>query len=267
MGNVQEKFNHLGDQIKCAAGDCHKSFKEVVTRPKQPLEMPTFGDGRSQDELRTTAEMMYNMDTKQHINIGFLGMSNPSKLALINSCRYINDCIPGGGILAPKDLAVQYPHCDPAYQHLRFWDLADIPGSYEGRCLYAFDALVLVIGEVIEQGDVALIKQANIVSTAGPILITRTDMDMFQEREFGMHPHSGDVSKGQKKHGDLIKEGIKHQLLAGGVEDDIQHKSIYMISSPGMLAVRGVNENGERYVWDEFDFMKRLLAVVVKRRY
>lgn len=266
MGNVQNKFSHLGDQISNSAGHCHKTFKSIVTQPKKSLPMPNLGDGRSADQLRTAAELYYSMDTKTHINIAFLGPSTPAKLALINSCRYIKDCIPSGGFVAPKDVAVQYSHCDPAYNHLRFWDLANIPGSYDSRCLYGFDALVLLVGDVIKQSDIALVSQANAVS--GCVLIVRTDMDIYQDREFGMlNPESSDLSKFQKRQGQFIKDGIRHALLADGITNDYQQQCIFLISAPGMLAVRDVNSEGDKYVWDEYDFMKSLLKVVTEGRY
>lgn len=92
-------------------------------------------DGRSADQLRTQAEVMYNIDTKTCINIAFIGPNNQSKIDLINSCRFIADCKPGlGGITSPKNVAVQYMHCDPAYNHLRFWELGDISaGNFVDR--------------------------------------------------------------------------------------------------------------------------------------
>lgn len=77
--------------------------------------------------------MMYNIDSKMCINIAFLGPNSELKTALINACRYIADCKPDEGVVSPKNQAVQYQHRDPAYQHVRFWDIADCSGTFESQ--------------------------------------------------------------------------------------------------------------------------------------
>lgn len=77
--------------------------------------------------------MMYNMDTKNCVNIGFLGPSNDPKTALINSCRYLADSRPDLGIVNPNKTAVQYIHGDPAYKHVRYWDIYEREGSFIDR--------------------------------------------------------------------------------------------------------------------------------------
>jgi len=239
----------------------------MITEPKKPLPMPNLGDGRTQDQLRTSAEMMYNMDTKQHINVAFIGPSNDAKLALINSCRFIADCKPVLGVNAPKDVATMYIHCDPAYKHVRFWDITDFPGTFEFKCLYAFDAVVILLGETIRPSDIELIKTANIVSAACPVLLVRSDMNQFIDRELGLTPESTEVVSGKTRQGPIIKEGYQCQLKKNGIDVVSQLNSVYLISPPGMLAARVVNTDGTKYIWDEFDFMKGLLECVTKRRY
>jgi len=282
MGNVGDKLADFGQSIVDSASHVAKSVNAMITEPKKPLPMPNFGDGRSADQLRTAAEIMYGMDTKVCVNIGFLGAPSTSKLALINSMRYIQyisnaDCAADTGVASPKNLAVQYRHCDPAYKHVRFWDIADTTGTFEERCLYAFDAVVLLVTEVLRPGDIKLVKEANAVPDVAPILIVRTDMDLFVDREYGLNPaHSKDVIEGKNRQGPVIRAGLNRQLLEGGVGQCLdpctdkcihQGKCIYMVSSPGILAARAVNFDGMKYVWDEFDFLKRLLDCVALRRY
>jgi len=277
MGNVADKLADFGHSIADSASHAAKSIQAMVTEPKKTLPMPNFGDGRSADQLRTAAEIMYGMDTKVCVNVGFLGPESMSKMALINSLRYIADTKPDVGVPCPKNLAVQYAHCDPAYKHVRFWDIVDHSGTFEERCLYAFDAVILVVTEVLRPGDIQLIKQANKVPSVAPILIVRTDMDMFIDKEFGLDPaHSKDVIDGKNRQGPIIRNGLNRQLLEAGIAqcldpctDTCIHQSncIYLVSSPGILAARAVNFDGMKYVWDEFDFMKRLLDCVALRRY
>lgn len=264
MGQVASS---LGETITAAAGALTKSLTTLTVEPKRPLEMPNLGDGRSQDELRTAAEVMYHMDTKTHINIAFVGSAAESKLALINSLRFIADWKPVLGISAPKEVATQYVHADQSYKHVRFWDIADLPGTFEARCLYAFDCVVLVTGDSIRQADIEMIKQANIVSSAAPVLVARSDIDYFVDNQLGLQPHESDVHPAKARQGPIIKEGLTTQLKKGGITCDCQLNSVYLVSPPGMLAARGVNYDGTRYVWDEYDFMKALLDCVSKRRY
>jgi len=264
MGQVASSF---GETFSSAAGALTKSMTTLVVEPKKPLDMPNLGDGRSQDELRTTAEVMYHMDTKTNINIAFVGSSLESKFALINSLRFIADCKPVLGISAPKEIATQYVHCDPSYKHLRFWDITDLPGSFESRCLYAFDAVVILTGEFIRQSDIDLIKQANTISSGVPILIARSDIDLFVDSKLGLEPNEADVHPAKARQGPLIKDGLRTQLKKGGIDCPCQLDCIYLVSPPGMLAARAVNFDGTRYIWDEYDFMKSLLDNVSKRRY
>lgn len=76
---------------------------------------------------------MYNMDTKQCVNIAFVGPNNDAKTVFINSLRFIADCRPDTGIISPNCTAIQYKHCDPSYKHLRFWDIGDSEGSFIDR--------------------------------------------------------------------------------------------------------------------------------------
>lgn len=277
MGNVAEKLQDVGEAISDKAGRLAKEVNAMLTTPKKPLPMPNFGDGRSADQLRTAAEMMYGMDTKTCVNIAVLGPEGPSKTGLINSLRYISDCKPDIGVFAPKNIAIQYQHCDPAYEHVRFWDVVDNTGSFEERCLYAFDCIILLTGEVLRPDDVKLIKQANTVKDVCPILVVRTDMDMFIDKEFGLEPESArDVITGKDRQGPIIKENMNRQLIQGGIGQCLeccgekcahQAKCIFLVSSPGILAARAVNLDGIKYIWDEFDFMKRMLDCVALRRY
>lgn len=264
MGQVASS---LGETISAAAGVFSKSVTVLIAEPKRPLEMPNLGDGRSQDELRTTAEMMYHMDTKININIAFIGSSLESKCALINALRFIKDCKPVLGISAPKEVATQYVHCDPAYKHVRFWDITDLPGTFEARCLYAFDALVVLTGDSIRQADIETVKQANLVSSAAPVLIARSDIDYFVDNQLGLAPHENDVHPAKARQGPLIKDGLRTQLKKGGIDCPNQLENVFLVSPPGMLAARGINYDGTRYVWDEYDFMNALLNNVSKRRY
>jgi len=263
MGQVA---SGVSETIGAAASSLTKSFSTMITEPKKPLQMPNLGDGRTQDQLRTTSEMMYNMDTKQHINIAFVGPSNENKLAVINSCRFIADCKPVLGVDAPKKVATCYLHCDPAYKHVRFWDITDMPGTYEMKCLFAFDALVILIGEQIRSSDIDLIKQANIVSQC-PVLLVRPDMNTFIDKELDLEPNSTHVVAGKTRQGPIIKEGYACQLKNAGVQCERQCHNVYLISPPGMLAARAVNTEGTKYIWDEFDFMKGLLDCVTTGRY
>lgn len=263
MGQVASS---LGETLASAAGALTKSLTTLIAEPKRPLEMPNLGDGRSQDELRTAAEVMYHMDTKTHINIAFVGAPRESKLALINALRFIADCKPVLGISAPKEVATQYVHCDPNYKHVRFWDITDIPGTFEARCLYAFDCVILVTGDSMRQADVEMIKQSNTVVNV-PIVIARSDIDYFVDNQLGLQPHESDLHPAKARQGPIIKEGLKAQLKKGGIECPCQLDSVFLVSPPGMLAARAVNYDGTRYIWDEFDFMKSLLDCVSKRRY
>lgn len=265
MGQVA---SGISETFGAAASTLTKSFTTMITEPKKVRQMPNLGDGRTQDQLRTTAEMMYNMDTKQHINIAFLGSSEAMKLAFINSCRFTAECKPVLGIDAPKKVATQYMHCDPQYKHVRFWDITDLlHGSFETKCLYAFDAVVILIGETLRSGDIELIKNSNIVCDDCPVLLVRPDMDFFIDKELQLTPDSTDVVSGKTHQGPIIKEGYQCQMKKAGIECACQLNSVYLCSSPGMLAARNVNTEGTRYIWDEFDFMKGLLDCVVKRRY
>jgi len=267
MGNVQDKLSNLGDKISQGFSESSAKFKTMVTAPKEPLPMPQLFDGRSADELRTSAEMMYNMDTKTCINIAFLGASNDGKLALINSMRYINDCVPDCGTVSPKNLAVQYTHCDPGYKHLRFWDVKDASGTFQARGLYAFDAVVLLITEVLREGDVQIIKEAAQMQPPLPIILVRAGMDAYVDREFAVITSEKDVVQGKDNVGPALRDAIKNQLIRGGVNCPFEQDCIYLISAPGLLAARAVNFDGTKYIWDEFDYMKRLLDIIGKRRY
>jgi len=265
MGQVA---SGISETFGAAASGLTKSFSSMITEPKRPLEMPNLGDGRTQDQLRTTAEMMYNMDTKQHINIAFIGTNNnENKLSVINSCRFIADCKPVLGIDAPKKVATCYLHCDPAYKHVRFWDITDMPGTYEMKCLFAFDAIVILIGEQIRSSDIDLVKQANIISSQCPVLLVRPDMNTFIDKELNLEPNSTHVVAGKTRQGPILKQGYACQLKNAGIQCERQCHNVYLISPPGMLAARGVNAEGTKYIWDEFDFMKGLLDCVTSRRY
>jgi len=235
--------------------------------PKKPLPMPNFGDGCSPDQLRTTAEMMYNIDSKTCINIAFLGRNNKAKIDLINACRYIADCKPDSGIDSPNKAAVQYHHCDPAYRHVRFWDISDCSGTFEHKCLYIFDAVVMVVTEFLGRGEMELIKQASNTEPATCILVVRSEMDHFVDKEFGFNPTLDLVTKEKNQEGRVIREGLTHQLVKGNIDGQRQGASVFLMSAPGMLAARGVNSNGAKYIWDEYDFTKRLLDTVSKKRY
>jgi hypothetical protein len=270
MGQVQDKLSQLGDAITKAATEVSNKFSVFTKQPKIPLSMPLLTDGRNADQLRTQAEMMYNIDTKTCINIGFIGPNNPAKMELINSCRFTSECKPGtAGITSPKNIAVQYMHCDPAYNHLRFWDLGDISAqsSFVDRCLYAFDAIVIVVTEGLRQNDLELIKGDALLNPPTPILICRAEMNQFIDRSFGVEASAKDVIDGKKVQGKVIRDNIKMQMQQSGITCPCTLDSIYLVSSPGMLAARAVNFDGTKYVWDEFDFMGALLERITKRRY
>jgi len=268
MGQVQDKLASLGETVMTMASNVSKSFSSFGTAPKHPLTMPMLSDGRSQDQLRTEAEMMYNMDTKTCINFAFVGPNNDVKLALINSCRYVAECHPGeGGITSPNNVAVQWVHCDPSYNHLRFWELSDTAGSFVNRCLYAFDAVIIVVTEMLRQSDLQLIRDAGSLNPPTPVLIVRSEMNHFIDKNFGLEADSADVIKGKTEQGKVLRENIKDQLLTNGINCECTLASIYLVSPPGMLAARAVNFDGMKYIWDEFDFMQGLLNKIVKRRY
>jgi len=264
MGNVSST---LSETLITMSHEVSKLFTVLSAAPPAPLAMPNLGDGRSQDELRTTAEIMYNMDTKQCVNIAFLGPRNEYKTAFINACRFISDCRPDTGIISPKNAAIQYIHCDPDYRHVRFWDIGDTEGSFVSKCLYAFDAIVLVTNEVLRPSDVELIKEGCRFTPPCGVLIVRTGMDHFIDKEFGLNTPSTDVLDAKTQQGQLIRESIRNQLLKGGVQCGPQTNAVYLCSSPGMLAARAVNFDGTKYIWDEYDFMKGVLDYIGKRRY
>jgi hypothetical protein len=264
MGQVASS---LGDTLGAAAGAFGKSLTTMVGAPKHPLDMPNLGDGRSQDQLRNEAEMMYHMDTKNHINIAFIGLNCESKVALIHSLRLTAECKTVLGIEAPKAVATCYVHCDKSYKHVRFWDITDLPGTFEQRCLFAFDCMVILCGDMIRQGDIDLIKQSNIVSGSAPVVVARSDMDFYVDKHLGLEPNENSIHTGKARQGPIIKDGMKTQLKKGGIDCPAQLESVYLISPPGMLAARAVNFDGTKYIWDEFDFMKAMLDVVSKRRY
>jgi len=269
MGNLQEKLanSSVGQSISQMANEVTKSFTCIATAPKTPLMMPNLGDGRSQDELRTTAEILYNIDTKQNVNIAFVGPNNEFKTAFINACRFVSDCRPDTGIVSPKSAAVQYKHCDPGYEHVRFWDIGDTGGSFSDRCLYAFDAIILLTTELLRDSDVALVKEGCHYLPGCGVLVVRTGMDQFINATFGLNPPTKDLTEGKSQQGQLIRDSIKNQLCKGGVQCPTQCKQIYLVSTPGMLAARAVNFDGVKYVWDEYDLMKGMLDCIGKRRY
>jgi hypothetical protein len=267
MGNVSDKLSELGESITNTATDVTKRVKCMLTVPKQPIAMLNLGDGRSADEMRTTAEMMYNMDTKQCVNIGFLGPSNELKTSLINSCRYLADSLPDLGVVNPNKNATQFVHMDPAYKHVRFWDIYDKEGSFVDRCLYAYDALILVIPESIRASDVPLIREAAKLQPPWGVLIARSGMDRFFDTHFGLDPIAKDAINGKTQQGSVIKENLKSQLGQAGLDANAIGEHFYLVSAPGMLAARGVNFDGIKYLWDEFDFLVAMLDCVAKRRY
>jgi len=269
MGNVQERMANttVGQGFVQLANEVTKLFTCIATAPKTPITMPNLGDGRTSDELRTTAEIMYNMDTKQNVNIAFVGPNTDYKTAFINSCRFIADCRPDTGIISPKNAAIQYVHCDPSYQHVRFWDIGEVGGSYVDRCLYAFDAVVLVTTELLRESDIDIIKQGCRVQPGCSVLIVRTGMDQFVDRTFGLNPSAADIKQAQAQNGQTIRDTVKNQLLKDGVQCPTQCNAIYLVSGPGMLAARAVNFDGTKYIWDEYDFMKGILDCIGKRRY
>jgi len=269
MGQVQDKLASLGETVTKMAGDVSKSFSSFATAPKHPLPMPALGDGRNQDQLRTTAELFYNIDTKTCINIAFFGSPPNSRVDLINSCRYVSECTPGtGGVTSPNNVAIQFPHCDPAYNHLRFWELGDLSsGSAIDRCLYAFDAVVLVITEKLRQSDIEVVRELGTFNPPTPVLIVRSEMNHFVDKYFGLEANSSDIITGKTEQGQRLRETIKDQLLTNGINCPHTLESIYLVSPPGMLAARAVNFDGTKYIWDEFDFMQGLLTSIVKHRY
>jgi len=267
MGNVTDKLADLGHNISESATHVSKQVKCLVTAPKKPITMLDLGDGRTADEMRTAAEIMYNIDTKQCINIGFLGPSNEPKTSLINACRFVADCRPDFGVVSPNNAAIQYQHCDPAYQHVRFWDIHDANGSFIDRCLYAFDALVLVTPEVLRPSDIELIREAGKLQPPSGVLVARSGMDRYFDQQFGLDPPSKDAINGKTQHGEIIKEGMKNQLVQGHLNCPVIKDHIYLVSSPGMLAARTVNFDGMKYIWDEFDLLKGILDSVAQRRY
>jgi len=269
MGNVQERMGNttVGQTVTQVANEITKLFTCIATAPKTPITMPNLGDGRSSDELRTTAEIMYNMDTKQNVNIAFVGPNSDYKTGFINSCRFIADCRPDTGIVSPKNAAIQYIHCDPSYQHVRFWDIGDVPLSYVDRCLYAFDAVVLVSTDALRESDIDLVRQGCKIQPGCSVLVVRTAMDQFVDRTFGLNPSATAIKEEQAKQGDIIRESIKNELRKGGIQCPNQCNAVYLCSGPGMLAARAVNFDGTKYIWDEYDFMKGILDCIGKRRY
>jgi len=264
MGQVASSF---GETLGAAAGAFSKSLTTMIGSPKHPLDMPNLGDGRTQDTLRNEAEMMYQMDTKNNINIAFIGLNTESKLDLIHALRVTPECRTVLGISAPKGVATCYVHADKSYKHVRFWDITDLPGNYEQRCLFAFDCVVILTSDMIRQGDIDLIKQSNIVSGTAPVVVARQDMDSYVDKHLGLEPNENSIHTGKARQGPIIKDGMKTQLKKGGIDCPHQLESVYLISPPGMLAARAINYDGTKYIWDEFDFMKAMLDVVSKRRY
>jgi len=267
MGNASDKLSDLGDQVKQKASDLQKTVKALFSAPKHPISMPDLGDGRNADQLRTEAEVLYGMDTKQCINVGLLGQSNELKTALINSLRYVADTPPDFGIVNPNKNAVQYVHADPSYKHVRFWDIYENEGTYIQRCLYAFDALILVTPENLRPNDIPLILEAGKFQAPSGILIVRSGMDLFVDSQFGLNPQPKDVINGKTQQGVVIKDNLKSQLTKGGLNACALGNHIYLVSAPGMLAARGVNFDGTKYIWDEFDLLRDILDSVAKRRY
>jgi len=269
MGNtISDQFTTLGERVTKLSNDVSKRFGTFATGPSHPLTMPTLGDGRSQDQLRTQAEVMYNIDTKTCLNIAFIGPNNEAKIALINSMRFVQDCRPDQGIISPNSTATQYVHCDPMFHHLRFWDLTDFTsGTFIDRCLYAFDVLVIVVTEVLRSNDIQLIKDACKVNPPPPVFIVRSEMNQYIDKFLGLEASSTDIVKSKCDQGPVLKEGIRNQLSKGEVHCPVTCDNIYLLSPPGMLAARAVNFDGTKYIWDEFDFLKGLLEQVSKRRY
>lgn len=135
------------------------------------------------------------------------------------------------------------------------------------RCLYAFDAVVLVTTEVLRDSDIALVKEGCRLFPPYGVLIVRTGMDLFLDKEFGLEAKSTDIKDAQVQQGQIIRESMRNQLLRGGVQCSPQANSVYLCSGPGMLAARAVNFDGTKYIWDEYDFMKGILDCIGKRRY
>jgi len=257
----------VGQTFSQLANEVTKLFTCVATAPKTPIEMPNLADGRSQDELRTTAEIMYNIDTKQNVNIAFIGPNSDYKTAFINSCRFVSDCRPDTGIVSPKNAAIQYKHCDPSYSHLRFWDIGDVGGSFIDRCLYAFDAVILTTTEFLRPSDVDMVQQGCRYLPGCGVLIVRVGMDAFLGKEMGLNPDVSDITQRKSQEGEIIRESIRNQLLKGNVQCGPQVNNVYLCSASGMLAARAVNFDGTKYIWDEYDLMKGILDCIGKRRY
>jgi len=271
MGNtISDQYNALGEKVSQLSNDVSKRFGTLATGPSHPLTMPALGDGRSQDQLRTAAEVMYNMDTKTCINIAFIGPNNQAKQALINSCRFVRDARPDQGIQSPNNTATMYIHCDPMFQHLRFWDLSDFTaphGNFVDRCFFGFDALVICVTEVLRSNDISLIKEAYKVNPPTPVLIVRSEMNHYIDQFLGLEADNATILKSKAEQGPVIKEGLRNQLAKGEVHCPLTCDNIYLVSPPGMLAARTVNFDGTKYIWDEFGFLKGLLEQVAKRRY
>lgn len=127
--------------------------------------------------------------------------------------------------------------------------------------------MVIVVTELLRANDLELIKEAGHLNPPTPIMIVRSEMNHFIDRNFGLEASTTDVVDGKRVQGKVIRDNIKMQLLQAGINCPCTLESIYLVSPPGMLAARAVNFDGTKYIWDEFDYMTGLLDFVSKRRY
>lgn len=92
-------------------------------------------------------------------------------------------------------------------------------------------------------------------------------MDLYFDTTFGLNPAEKDAVNGKSQHGEVIKQGLKDQLTKNGLGAATVCSQIYLVSAPGMLAARGVNFDGMKYIWDEFDLLRSIVECVAQRRY
>ncbi|KAJ2965039.1 hypothetical protein NQZ79_g75 [Umbelopsis isabellina] len=238
--------------------------------PPEPLAIP--------QEIKDKAKREFGLNCENFYNIAVAGIAGTGKSSVVNGIMGMHDNDPQAAVTGETEATIKprgYRHPD-----LRSMVLWDLPGAatlhhpaetyFEDKFLCAFDALIIVTAERLQETDIIIAKKAE--EKKVPVFFVRNKADQAIEAKLRRFSGSSqeETYKWSAAVGDLVKE-VKQSIYKQLKSNNFSTKKLFIISAWNLqefvsaLSKRELNK--DMHLIDEQRFMRTLIeGVLAKRR-
>ncbi|KAH8549967.1 interferon-inducible GTPase-domain-containing protein [Umbelopsis sp. PMI_123] len=238
--------------------------------PPEPLAIP--------QEIKDKAKREFGLNCENYYNIAVAGIAGTGKSSVVNGIMGMHDNDPQAAVTGETEATIK----PRAYRHpdLRTMVLWDLPGAatlhhpaetyFEDKFLCAFDALIIVMAERLQETDIIIANKAE--EKKVPVFFVRNKADQAVEAKIRRYSGSNqdEVYKWSTAAGELVKE-VKQSIYKQLKSNNFSTRKLFIISAWNLqefvsaLSKRELDKNMP--IIDEQRFMRTLIeGVLAKRR-